>query len=333
MISLSIGPLSFYRYLMPTIGQLLKYLTILNPQGHPVRMALYNYMTNMQRSDQLLTAEVLNTFFNHALEYPHWSQDRKNFGQEAAQIIEQLLQQIESNTSLDLSAVIWPQQMQIIDIENFSDFTETVHAYLTKIYTDGEKFRLVSDQQKKLIAVVLFPNGKIQVRIFDRKMTLREGLLQPLKLDISLTYQSGLELFEGAPQKLDLGSYTYAQFEMIDDQVVGSAVRGYLFQKYQDFRGGGLRDNLKLFYPVKRLEQYFVDRRTDTFYLELMEAIETTSNLLKMRDPSALKNTPAILAHAEAAFEQVFVGDKLLGLLIRDLQNLWHSKQTPQKFV
>lgn len=318
---------------MPTIGQLLKYLTILNPQGHPVRMALYNYMTNLQRSEQPLTAEVLNTFFNHALEYPHWSQDRKNFGHEISQIIEQLLQNVGENTSLDLASITWPEQMQIIDLENFADFTETIHAFLTKAYSSGEKFRLVSDQQKKLVAVILHPDGKIQVRVFDRKMTIRDGQLQPLKLDISLTYQSGLELYEGLPQKLDLGSYTYAQFESVGDQVVGTAVRGYLFQKYQDFRGGSLRENLKLFYPIKRLEQYFVDRRTDTFYLELMEAIETTSNLLKMRDPSALENTPAILAHAEAAYEQVFVGDKLLGLLIRDLQNLWHNKQTPQKFV
>lgn len=296
-------------------------------------MALYNYMTNMQRSDQVLSAEVINTFFTHALEYPHWAQDRKNFGQEIAQILEQLLNQVEQNTSLNISEIIWPQQMQLIEIENFADFSEIVHAYLTTTYKQGEKFRLISDQQKKLLSVLLMPDSRIQVQVFDRRMTIRQGQLQPLKLDVTLTYRPGLELMDAVPQKLDLGSYTYAQFELNDGQVIGSSVRGYLFQKYQDFRGGELRDNLKLFYAIKRLEQYFVDRRTDTFYLELMETIERTSNLLKIGDAATFENTPAILAHAEAAFEQVFVGDKLLGLLIRDLQNLWQNKQNQQKFV
>jgi hypothetical protein len=309
------------------IGQLLKYLTVLNPQGSPIRLALYNYLNSLYRADQNLTPEVLNEFFCHALEYPHWQQERVSLGQTTHGLLQGLSQQFSSSESLlDFAEILWPQNLQLIEVESFHDFSEAIHSYLSEIYCHGEKFRLISEQQKKITAVVLFPEGQLRVRTFDRKMTIRNGQLQPLRRDLSLAYTSNLELSEAVEHKLDLGPYTTAQFEVIDGEVIGAAVHGYLFQKFMDFRGGALRDHLKLFYAVKRQEQSFIDRRTDSFYLELMKSIEHTSNLLKMGDPRGVEQAPSVLAHAEASLEQVFVSDKLLGLLVRDLQNLWQNR-------
>jgi hypothetical protein len=320
------------------IGQLLKYLTVLNPQGSPVRLALYNYLNHLHRTDQALTPEVINSFFCQALEYPHWQQDRMALGQTVLNLLQAVSQQYsisqnELQSDFNFSEILWPQNLQIIEVESFHDFSEVVHHHLSEVYCHGEKFRLISDQQKNIMAVVLFPEGQVRVRSFHRKMTIQNGQLQPLRMDSSLSYSSNLELSEAVTHRVDLGPYTTAQFEVVDGEVIGAAVNGYLFQKFMDFRGGPLRDHLKLFYAVKRLEQSFIDRRTDSFYLEVIRSIEHTSNLLKMGDPRGVDQASAVLANAEAAQEQVFVSDKLLGLLIRDLQNLWLNKQTPQKFV
>lgn len=317
---------------MVQIGQLLKYLSALNPQSSPTRLTLYNFLNHFYRAEQPLTAPILNTFFSHALEYPHWQQNRSSLGRETQQLLENLMMNLEhaSAHTFQMDMVRWPQDMQIVELENFQDFTEAVHHFLTQKFTQGEKFRLISDQQKRLLAVILNKDQSIQVRSFDRKMTIRQGQLEPLRLDMALHYNAKLELISDLPQKLELSPYTCAQFEIVQGEVVGSAVRGYLFQKYQDFRGGPLRNHAKLFYSIKRIEQFYIDRRSDPFYSELMESIERASNFLKMGVPEGLEQAPQVIAQAEAALEQVFVGDKLLSLLVRDLQNLWQNQKKTQ---
>jgi hypothetical protein len=317
---------------MAQIGQLLKYVSMLNPQTSPVRLALYNFLNHFYRAEQKLNAGVFNTFFSHALEYPHWQQNRSNFGKEIQQLTENLMMNLEPAEAqlMKVAEIQWPHDMQIIEIENFIDFSESIHNFLSIEHSNGEKFRLISDQQKKLVAVVLFPDGNVRVRSFDKKMTIRNGVLGPLRKDLALNYTPNLELSEVVPHKLELGPYTCAQFEVIAGEVVGSAVRGYLFQKFQDFRGGSLRDHLKLFYSIKRYEQFYVNRGTDGFYLELTQSIERASNLLKLGSMEVSDEIPQILTQAETALEQVFVGDKLLSLLVRDLQNLWQNKKKSQ---
>lgn len=306
---------------MIQIGQLLKYIANLNPQLSPARLAFYNYLNHFCRSEHVMTADVFNNFFSAALEYPHWQQAKAQLGEEILKLIEG----VGVADSFSLDEIHWPQELQIVELANFKDFSETVHNFLNVEYMRGEKFRLVSDQQKKLMAVVLFPEGQVRIRTFDRKMKIRNGSLQPLRQDLSIAYNSQLELSSAIPHKLELAPYTCAQFELIDGEIVGSAVRGYLFQKFEDYRGGDLRTYPKLFYSIKKVEQYYIDRRTDTFYNEIVEAIEKNSNLLKLGSPLAFTETPLVLQQAEAALEQVFVGDKLLGLLVRDFQQLWHN--------
>lgn len=318
---------------MVRIGQLLKYLAALNPQTSPVRLALYNYLNHFHQSEQILNFEVLNIFFNHCLEYPHWQQNKTSLGKEVHQLIENFAMNLPADEAKNIGSekIRWPYDLQVIELESFHDFSECIHNYLSIHYTQGEKFRIIADQAKKLVAVVLFPEGQVRIRCFDKKFTIRSGVLEPLRTDLSIAYNSKLELSSAVTHRIELGPYTCAQFDLIEGNIVGSAVRGYLFQKYQDFRGGTLSDHLKLFYSIKRLEQYFVDRRTDPFYQELIESLEKTTTFLKMNDSEAIRYCPHLLAQSEAAYEQVFMGDKLLGLLIRDLQSLWQTKQTPQK--
>jgi hypothetical protein len=205
------------------------------------------------------------------------------------------------------------------------DFSETIYNLMNIQYTRGEKFRLISDGQKRIHAVILFPEGQVRVRTFDRKMTIRKGFLEPLKMDLSLAYDSKLTLSEAIPHKIELGPYTCAQFEVVDGQIIGSAVRGYLFQKYQDFRGGLIAEHSKLFFSIKRQEQFFVDRQTDGYYQGLADSIERTANMIKLGHPDGLTKAPALIVQVESALEQVFIGDKLLTLLVRDLQSLCHN--------
>src|SRR5690606_26777183 len=77
----------------------------------------------------------------------------------------------------------------------------------------------------------------------------------------------------------------------------------------------------KLHLPIRRYEQFFIDRRSDSEYQSLVQKIERTRALVQARDPEARKWAPTILSQAETALEQVYTGDRLLSLLIRDLKH------------
>lgn len=320
---------------MPQIGQLLKQLLALNPQSHPVRLAAYNYFSYFHDNDTPLSPEVLNTFFADCLEFPHWQQESKELGRELKSHLQSCWQ--ESSAELEFNQfcerIRWPQETQIFTIEHFADVVDLLENYLGHEYPNKEKFRLVPDHGKKINTFILNEKNEILVRCFDNRFILKESQLIPLRSDLRVSYDHHLELTTSVFHKIEIGPYTTAKFTVSASEARGAAVRGYLFQKYLSFRNQPLRTQTKLFFAIKRLEQVFIDRRTDSFYLDLMDSLERTSNLLKMNDPTSIETAPGVIANAEAAFEQVFMGDKLLGLLIKDLKNLWHSKKIPQKFV
>ena len=322
---------------MAAIGQLLKYLTVINPQTSSTRLAFYNFLNHFYRAEQLFTAQVLNTFISHALEYPHWQQNKSAFGKELQQLIENFFENVSGRSGVstalveEFKEVIWPQNLQIVDLDSALDFSEAVYNTMNIEYSKGEKFRLIADGLKKIHAVILFPHGQVRVRTFDRKMAIRRGILEPLRLDYSLAYDSTLRLSEAVAHKIELAPYTSAQFEIIEGQVVGSAVRGYLFQKFQDYRGGQLEEHSKLFYSIKRQEQFFVDRQTDGYYQGLVDSLERISNLVKLDHPEGRNEAPGLILRVESALEQVFIGDKLLSLLVRDLQSLCQTQQNKKQ--
>jgi hypothetical protein len=227
---------------------------------------------------------------------------------------------------IDLSDVKWPQDTQLVELEHLSDLTDSVQVYLNSIYKKNERYRLLLDQNKKILAVVLHEDHSVSVRSFDRKMILRHGQLEPLRKDLTLTYLPTLDLAPNQLQKIEVSPFVTAQFQSTEEGFRGCLVRGYVFQKFIDLRGENLTVHPKLFYAVKRLEQHFIDRRTDPFYRETVIALEKTIELVTKHDPEATANATDILARAQNALEYVFAGDRMLGLLIRDLQNTLSSR-------
>jgi hypothetical protein len=309
---------------MLKVRTLIKYLFENNPQASPARLTFFNYLSHFADTEALLTAETIENFFASCLDYAHWVQNRPALGQEVKQVLQMCA--AASDIALDLRDVKWPQDTQLVELEHLSDLTDSVQVYLNSIYKKNERYRLLLDQNKKILAVVLHEDHSVSVRSFDRKMILRHGQLEPLRKDLTLTYLPSLDLAPNLIQKIEVSPFVTAQFQSTEDGFRGCLVRGYVFQKFIDLRGENLTAHPKLFYAVKRLEQHFIDRRTDPFYRETVIALEKTIELVKKLDPEAIAGATDILARAQNALEYVFAGDRMLGLLIRDLQNTLSSR-------
>lgn len=316
---------------MLKVGEFLKFLSEINPQLTPVRLSFYNYLSHFHDQNATLTSEDLENFFFHSLEYAHWQQNKNQMSQE----IQTLIQSFCANHHIDakFNDIKWPSETQIIEIDSMNDFIDAIQCYLTFSLKDGEKFRLTVDQNKKIIAIVLNRDQSITVRHFDRKFTVRHGQLEPLRKNLTLHYTADLELDAEKMQRIEVAPFVIAQFKLSAEGLDGSLVRGYICQKFFDLKGKNLTVYPKLFYSIKRIEQYFVDRQSDPFYQETVSALERSVGLVKIGDPEAIQTSMDIMARAQNALEYVFTGDKLLTLLIRDLQHTLTTRKSSTAVV
>jgi len=302
---------------MLNAGRILK--SISQPKDGEAPISTFiNWLAYSCEAEDLMTPELISTFFQECLDYPHWQQNSRVLGEEVRYLLETLCQQI--GEVVNFEEVLMPARLQVVEIEHLSDWVDAVNGYLTAQHA-ADKFRLLHDEAlQKIIAVILKNDGRLSVRQFSRKFFIRNGALTPLREDLALHYDPHFDLQPGVPQKIEIGPYMTARFLSENGAPFGTIARGYFFQKFQALNGAELDRSPRLFYTLKRLEQHFLKRESDPFYQELVDSIEHSIRLMKIGDDGAIERSPDLLSQAQNALEHVFIGDKLLSLLVRDLQ-------------
>jgi hypothetical protein len=129
------------------ISQLLKYIADLNPQNTPARLAFYNFLRSFQFYLDDLTPQVLNTFFTHALEYPHWQTNNTALGKEVQMLMEGFVR--HHKTEFEFGAVRFPQHLQLFEITSFSDLLDVTNNYARSITSEEEKYRIIQTKVVK----------------------------------------------------------------------------------------------------------------------------------------------------------------------------------------
>jgi hypothetical protein len=304
---------------MLKVGQLIRFLAGLNPQNTPAKLSFYNFLRGFPQPDEVLTPDLIELFFMYCMDYPHWAANKNQLGNEVLYVLENFNTFYQQK--FDISPIRFPRTIQLLEIEHFSDLEDVISAYLKRQYSESDKFRLVNDQNKRVVAVILHEDRTLTVRVFDKKFTVRNGHLEPLRKDLALHYTAELELSPDHNQKIEVAPYIIGEFKVKNDRVTGALLRGYVYQKLTEFKGESLRDQPRLLFPIKRLEQFFIDRRTDPYYQDLTSQLERTLALIQQGDRDSLRASAGVLTQAETALENVFTGDKLLTLLVRDLRH------------
>lgn len=301
------------------VGQLLKFVSDLNPQNTPTRLSFFNFLKGFAQPEDLLTPELIEMFFKYCMDYPHWASNKQQLGHE----VQFLLENFNSfyQQKFDLTQIRFPQNMQLIEMEHFSDLLDAVSAHTKTLCGEKDKFRVLPDQNKRTVVILLREDKSLEVRTYDRKFTIREGRLEPLRKDLVLYYTADLELSPHHLQKIEVAPYITAQFRIANGKMTGTLLRGYVFQKLQELKNEPLHEQTRILFPIKRLEQFFVDRRTDPYYQDLTSQLERTCALVQQGDSEALKWSSVILNKAETAVDNVFLGDKFMTLLVRDLRH------------
>lgn len=315
---------------MLKISDLTKYFAAFSEaelkEGLSTAYALKNFFEGFFSDDEVLQDKHLQLFVRHALCYPHWQKNSKLFSAELRSLLEQFC--LHTGTSLELNSFRWPEEHQCLEIERLSDWTDAIHEHLRSSRRSDE-FRLFFDEsQQRLIALILQPHMGYEVLVFDRKFFLNLGRLEPLRPPLQLNYGSDLELIESEPQQIDLGTYSLAHFRVVDGTAWGRTSHGYLFEPKDTFAGLRIAESQKLFFALKRIEQFFIAKESDPFYQRLCRDLENCARGMRLDPQTFWPQARATLDMTERVLETVFIGDKLLTLLLRDLQYCISDKQT-----
>jgi hypothetical protein len=303
---------------MLKVGDFLKYL-IASQVDSPFRRALFQYFQQTQNEEELLSAEAINYFIRQLLHYPHWQQQRPQIAAELKEWLQSLWEQdLLSFTSSDLQ---WPTELQILEVENTAEWIEALQKHVKKIAETGVSTRLLQDSEGTALGLILRENGELEIHQWNRQMTLRRGVIEPLRQDLVLFYNSELELSRWRRQQWEIAPYSIASFQVEDLGLAGAVFRGHSFQLQQSFVETNLSQIPHLFWALKRTEQHFVSRESDPFYQGLLAALEAAGLSVRIGEAGSTEKAVDAMAQAQNALESVFVGDKLLSLLIRDLQH------------
>ncbi len=300
----------------------------MNPQNTPLRLALYNFLKFNLYHDSDLTPEMFEDFFNQCLEYPHWLNSKAQLGREV-QLLIQNFNQKNKRTPIVSEEIRFPQDVQVIEIENIKDLKDVCAQYIETLLGTMDRYRIVFDFQKRPLGLIVRENQSCEIHQFDRKFTLRGGRLEPLRKKLTLYYNQDLTLDPEKIQNIELSPYLVAQFRISDSRkLYGFLKRGYVFQNLTDFRGNSFYECSKLFQSVKKMEALFFEKSRDEDYQNLLTSLENELHQPQLsfghespKSESEKKKLLELLQNAEAALETVFAGDKSLSALVEKFKS------------
>lgn len=306
----------------PTVLAFLKFLLGRRPQDTAARLSLYHYFKNFVGDGEVLRMALFSDFSELALRYEHWRDGRQALEDFVRNEISEFL---EAGGEVEGNQEDWrkPTELSLLEVSSERDLEEILHRFLSERTPAGDVFRLLPFQQKwgfrGFSAVFSRASGGLDVDIFDPWMCVRNGNLEPLNLSRRLSYDPTLELRLETNQIVQVSAHSMARFVRHAKGIRGHFIKGYTLLKSEAFDLKELPQMPSLFYSVKSLERLFVSKESDPVYRSVTGLLEEAVKLLQDRDPDAIHFAEKARKQGQLALEHIFVDDRLLFLLLREL--------------
>lgn len=301
------------------------------------RLAFLNFLVNFYEPQAPLDGQVFQNFYQQALGFSFW---QENWAHLTTQVKFCAGQIAKKNHALHVpSEWLGGEFLQPIVIQNQQNLSAQIYKHLEKTLNSNEQFKILKTSEDYWLAIIIDETGKLSVKIFSDTFILQDAELIPASQDFQISYNQDLLLQENFYQHIPIGAHTSARFRMTERGVVGRILRGYTFQKYEDINGGALSQYAQVFYPFKKFEQLYINLKTDPFYNEMIRVLEQSTEALQKADLNmnrssrVVAQTEATLHRAKQALEAIFMDDKMLALLISNLEktlalkNLYENSQ------
>jgi hypothetical protein len=281
------------------------------------RQSFYHYLKNLCRLDDILSVQVINQFFITALSYTHWRENRAFLADTVMADLGEHCKRI--GRSLEWNQIETCKEVQFLSIENPAELLILLEKRAKKILPKHSRYQLIPMDKGRALQVTLQSSGELHAQVFTNLVRILRGELIPLLPETHLSYNAQMELKEGVQQVLTTSLMGQAHFQMNLNHATGVTVTGFTLQKSEDF-STLITQKPELFYPIKTLERHFIKAESDPFYAELTRILEKSQELLNTHHPDAEKISIEALKRGRMALKSIFPNDKLLHLLISNLE-------------
>jgi hypothetical protein len=309
---------------MVTVSLLAQYLLKLDPQKNVGRISFYHFLKNFCDINDRLTADTVQGFYRRALGFQYWQTHQDALGQ----IVEQDLLAFEQQVALpfQVQELRHPHKMQIVALKHERDAAAILTSALSESLRHGERLKVLPYGEGRWMVLKLALSGMLEVEVYSSLAVIENQKLVPLAPLTKLSYSSQLDLMPQTVHWTETAALTTTRFHILDNGIQGQMIRGYTFQKYETLQGGDLNQHAELFLALKKMERLFVQAETDPFYQELVSLLEKSYNMLAARHPEAQRMAEAAIAKGQQALKTVFPNDKLLLLLVTNIEFLLAQK-------
>ena len=301
---------------MNTTTHLARHMLAFEPQKDPTRLSFYHYLIHHCPPDTPLSPKIMENFCRKALTFSHWRKSKEDLSQE----LQYILQHYSQTYGLhwNLKDLVLPDRWQILKVENKVDAIYIFEKWLDRNFKN-HKTKIFYTKKKHF--VILIQNEKKEICVLESPglMLLQRGEIEPLCTDLVLSYDNQLELKQEVTQHLSAGPHTSVRFQVQGDSIKGLALGGFIFRKQQEIRGK-IHQFPIVFYPLKVLEQYFIERKSDPSYQELVQVMEKSLELIHLKHPEAQSFARAALNRGQSALDNIFHQDSVMEVLIHDIR-------------
>ena len=309
---------------MASVTLLAQYLLRLDPQKSIARISFYHFLKNCCDMGEEITPSLIQRFYRRALHFQYWQTHQETLGQ----TVEQDLLSFHGEMPLPFHPkdLRHAQSLQLVQIKQDQDIEKLLSGYFQDKLRPAERLKLIPLGEMKWMALRLSGSGMLDVEVFGSWSLVDGSKLIPLEPLSRLSYSSHLELMPHMHHYVESGPMTSTRFQLVENGIQGHTIRGYSFQKYETLQGGSLSQHSELFFALKKIERIFVQAETDPFYQELVGMLEKSYNMLSAKHPDAAKMAEAAVAKGQQALKTVFPHDKLLLLLVTNIEFLLGQK-------
>lgn len=291
--------------------------------------ALYSYLQQRQMDegveqatqDQESHQECLLKFVFLCLAMGHWRQNEEVFFQQ----IKSVLQFLQEKIPLEQDFVQRLCRLQICQVASQQDIYEIVK----RQHVDSgsrQLCRILPDGLQKVVCLTLSANNVLSVKSYLPYGVIYKGQILPLSDGTDIEYSADLQLMSHRLHLLRKGENGFYFIKKLDQDFCVTSLLGVRLASKSFDQVLTFEQMPGVFFGLKRLEQFFIDRSTDTYYKELIHSLEfQIQKLSENAHKGCLEESVCVYEKVRAVFEEVFQGDKLISLLLKQLG--WHIDQ------
>jgi len=305
---------------MANVGELTNFILGAFKSEDDGRVALYHYLKNFFPTETLVSPPLINEFYSEALHNQYWQERKTNLQNDVQEVVQRFFSQGQDSFRLDL---LWDiSKFQIVPITQSETLCLIVREFEQTVTTEGETFRVMPESESRAISVRRTNLGEVVVRTYSNLTRLQGSKLVPLKSDQEIFYDPGMELKRGALQKLRPAQHTQVRFiveNSKDTLITAQFINGFAFRLSQTVELGNINQESRIFFPLKRLERFYIYRPSDPYYMELISTMERALLMLQTHKEGAFEFARQAFDGGQIAFDQIFPDDKALYSRLREL--------------